>query len=1369
MTGYKNLNMAPKLNLDDLKGQLNEAYIADDEQKRKEEDTSSSSISSIPENKEDGKKKKEKPPPPENPPVPFFDLFRYASPTDFVLLVFGTLGAIGTGICFPIMLILFGDITNAFVGGGLDQETINEINCNISNDPNYTYPYPLGPTCNLSDPNNSYANSPEGQAIQDEFTKFGIYVAVIGAALFVLGFIFVTALNFTAENQVYRIRSRFLQAVLRQDVGWYDTKSSNDFASRITEDLNKIQDGIGEKIGMFTFSMTSFIASIINAFIHGWQLTLVMLVSTPVLAISMGILAKVQASLTENELKAYAEAGGVAEEVFSSIRTVMAFGGQSKEIDRFQKNLAFAKKAGIKRGMATGIGAGLVWGIIYASYALAFWYGISLILAACDGNSYSSSDLLIVFFSVLIGAMQIGQAAPYIEAFSVARGAAATIFSIIDRIPPIDSFSDKGLVPDGVDGKIAFRNVHFNYPSRPDVKILQGISFDVIPGQTVALVGTSGCGKSTCVQLLQRFYDPIEGSVSIDGNELRDLHLGWLREQMGVVGQEPVLFGTSIGENICYGRDGVSQEEMERAAKEANAHDFIQRLPRKYDTLVGERGAQLSGGQKQRIAIARALVRQPKILLLDEATSALDTQSESVVQKALDKARQGRTTIIVAHRLTTIRNADRIIVIKDGVIQEDGTHDKLMAKRGIYYQLVVSQQGGEQDSKRSSFDDNSESEDDEVNTAKAKSWIPDEKEEAMDAISLAGSHPLGRNNSIRSARLSVASSAVSAQSEDIDVSLMEIMRMNRKEWPYITLGVIGSAIVGLSTPVYAILFSEVLGVLTPGGSAEEQAYKRERGNFYSLMFLILGIVAGFAAFAQSFSFSVAGESLTSRLRGLTFEAILKQEVGWFDRKTNSVGALCARLSGDAASVQGATGSRIGVLFQALTTMVASVILALYFQWKLGLVALCFVPLLLISTYFQAKIIMGQSALERDGLQKSAKVAMEAIANIRTVASLGKERQFHTIYMDSLREPHRQALKKSWVRGAIFGFASAIPMFAYSVTMYYGGWLIVNECLDFTSVFKVSESLLFGTQMIGQAVAFAPNYNKAKVAANRIFALLKRIPLIDASSPGGSIIQNVEGNVDFDQVRFRYPTRKDAEVLQGLTLAVRAGQTVALVGHSGCGKSTCIQLLERFYDPDSGQVQLDGKDINPINISSLRSQMGIVSQEPILFNLTIGQNIAYGDNSRVIPMDEIIEAARKANIHTFIQSLPNGYETMVGERGTQLSGGQKQRVAIARALIRNPKILLLDEATSALDSESEHVVQMALDAAREGRTCITIAHRLSTIQNADNIIVINQGTIKEQGTHEELIQLGGLYFELCSVQGIVLKPVSSSANMEEIAF
>ena len=393
-----------------------------------------------------------------------------------------------------------------------------------------------------------------------------------------------------------------------------------------------------------------------------------MLVSTPILALATGILAKIQATLTEKELKAYAKSGGVAEEVFSSIRTVMAFGGQKKEIDRFQNNLTFARKAGIKRGTATGVGVGLVWVIIYVSFALAFWYGIGLILDSCN-TGYNAGDLVIVFFSVLIGAMQIGQAAPYMEAFSVARGAAASIFNIIDRVPSIDSSSEAGKKLDKVQGNISFQKVHFTYPSRPEVKILQGLSFDVPAGQTVALVGTSGCGKSTTIQLLQRFYDPLEGRVCIDGNNVKDLHLGWLRSQIGVVGQEPVLFGTTIGENIRYGRSGVTQDEIEKAAKEANAHDFILRLPQKYDTMVGERGAQLSGGQKQRIAIARALVRNPKILLLDEATSALDTQSEAVVQKALDNARKGRTTIIVAHRLTTIRNADRIIVIKDGVVE----------------------------------------------------------------------------------------------------------------------------------------------------------------------------------------------------------------------------------------------------------------------------------------------------------------------------------------------------------------------------------------------------------------------------------------------------------------------------------------------------------------------------------------------------------------------------------------------------------------------------------------------------------------------------------------------------------------------------
>lgn len=866
----------------------------------------------------------------------------------------------------------------------------------------------------------------------------------------------------------------------------------------------------------------------------------------------------------------------------------------------------------------------------------------------------------------------------------------------------------------------------------------------------MALVGTSGCGKSTCIQLLQRFYDPLAGEVTIDGNDIKELNLTWMREQIGVVGQEPVLFINSIADNIRYGREGVTQEEVEKAARQANAHDFIMRLPKQYETEVGDRGTKLSGGQKQRVAIARALIRNPKILLLDEATSALDVESERVVQKALDRARKGRTTIIVAHRLTTIRNADRIIVIREGVVEEDGSHSQLMAKNGVYTKMVLSQNGGNLDDTKDAdrvSDDEDYSEDE---TVSRKSWMAQQL--GLDGLVPVG---LGRTGSIHSRKSAEIEDALPAEDEDaVDISILKILKLNAPEWPYILLGVLGAAVMGLSTPVYAILWGNIIGVLKPSYTDEGKAQTQSDGNYYSLLFLVVGVVTGAASFIQTMALTVAGEGLTNRLRIKAFEAIMNQEIAWFDHDENGVGALCTRLSADASSVQGATGSRISIVFQSVATLTFSVALSLYYDWRLGLVTTAIVPFVLLSTYLQGKILMKQNGLERKGLQLSAKVAMEAISNIRTVASLNREQTFHDRYMSSLTGPHVAAQRNAAIRGLVFGFASSAPLLGYGLVLYYGGWLVVNVGVDFQVVFKVSEALMMGTMSVGQAAAFMPNYNKAKLAASRIFDLLERKPLIDSSPTSGRQSTGVSGFVSMEDVQFRYPTRKGVNVLQGISLAAEPGKTIALVGHSGCGKSTCIQLMERFYDPEEGSVLVDNEDIRPFNVDSIRSHFAIVSQEPSLFNMTLAENIAYGDNRRTVPMEEIIEAAKKANIHTFIQALPLGYQTDVGQRGTQLSGGQKQRVAIARALVRNPKILLLDEATSALDTESEQVVQMALDKAREGRTCITIAHRLSTIRNADKILVLNHGKVAEDGTHDELLALKGLYYELCVIQGTV---------------
>ncbi|CAG0912521.1 unnamed protein product [Notodromas monacha] len=451
--------------------------------------------------KKDAQKKEEKPLIPEAAPVSFFRLYRFADAKDKVYLFLGFLASLTSGLCFPAMVILFGRMTNSLVSNGIismletlaSNSTVEEL-CVEFLASNETY---LESFYNMSGPDITLIQNACDVDMTAEIEMFGIGNAILGAIQLLLGYLSVFMLNAAAENQVFRIRSLFLKGVLRQDIGWYDTHQTGDFASRVTEDLNKLQEGIGEKVGMFAFFMTVFVASLINALVHGWELTLVIMSVMPVLMIAMGIMAKaslkihrrfVQSSISELELNAYGNAGAVAEEVISSIRTVVAFGGQEKEVERYNVNLVKARKLGIKRSLWTGIGGGLAWFMIFVSYAMAFWYGPKLIIDSRgqENPEYDASVLIIVFFSVLMGAMNVGQATPYIESFGVARAAAATLFTIIDRQPPIDSSSEAGKKPKLITGRVQFKDVKFHYPSRPDVPILQGLSLDIEPGQTVA-------------------------------------------------------------------------------------------------------------------------------------------------------------------------------------------------------------------------------------------------------------------------------------------------------------------------------------------------------------------------------------------------------------------------------------------------------------------------------------------------------------------------------------------------------------------------------------------------------------------------------------------------------------------------------------------------------------------------------------------------------------------------------------------------------------------------------------------------------------------------------------------------------------------
>ncbi|XP_035688025.1 ATP-dependent translocase ABCB1-like isoform X6 [Branchiostoma floridae] len=1300
---------------------------------------------------EDEEKKKED----DVKPIGVFEVFRFADGWDICLILLGSLLSIGLGITFPLMIIVFGDTTTSFVSSELASELEEMLRCfgnlipNITSGalppnieqylpPNCTH---LLPMLNASSENLatgsisgiSIADLQQGIDIEGQMTTYAYYYVAIACGAFVCAYGQVAFWTLSATRQVNRIRTKFFRAIMRQDVGWHDTHATGEFSTRLADDVNKINEGISDKCGIFLQWFTAFIAGFVIGFIYGWKMALVIMAVSPLLGIVAFLMTKMASAFTEDEQAAYAKAGGVAEEVLSSMRTVAAFGGEKKEEKRYNVHLVEAMRMGVKKAISAGAGMGVTFLVMFGVYALAFWYGSDRVRA----GEYTPGGFLITFFCVVIGAMSLGQAAPNIESFAKAKGAAAFVYSVIDNEPVIDSLSEEGHRPDSLKGNIEFKDVNFTYPARPDVPVLQGLSLKADVGQTVALVGSSGCGKSTTVQLIQRFYDPQEGVVELDGQDIRSLNIQWLRQHIGVVSQEPILFATTIAENIRYGREDVTQAEIEKAAQEANAHDFISKLPQTYETLVGERGAQLSGGQKQRIAIARALVRDPRILLLDEATSALDTESEATVQAALDKARMGRTTIVVAHRLSTIKTADIIVGFENGVAVEQGTHDQLMAQQGVYYTLVTTQ----------TFATEDEEEDEETGEVYAEEDLMSEDLAKKSSVALTRQMSARKLERTMSATSKKSVKDEEEEEEVPDPDMGRVMKLNTPEWPYILVGTFCAAINGAVNPCFAILFAEVLGAFGIADPVEQE----KKTTLYALLFLAIGGGSMITMFLQGYCYGKSGEMLTMRLRQMGFSALLRQEIGYFDDHQNNTGALTTRLAVQASQVQGATGARLGTIVQNIFNLGVAVILAFIYGWQLTLLCLAFVPFMIFAGFLQMRMLAGYSSEEKKAVEDAGKTAVEAVENIRTVASLSLERKFCDIYADKLKGPFQKSQKKAHITGLGFAFSQCIIYFAYAAIFRFGAWLVANGHMNFRDVFLVLGAIIFGAMAIGQASSFAPDYAKAKSSATKMFQLFDRQPAIDSSSEEGEKPQSCEGEVSFRDVQFAYPTREKVTVLKQFSTSVSPGETLALVGSSGCGKSTSVQLLERFYEALSGNVMIDGKDIRTLNIQWLRKQMGIVSQEPILFNTTIRENIAYGDNEREVTQAEIEAAAQAANIHNFITSLPDGYETNTGEKGTQLSGGQKQRIAIARALVRNPKILLLDEATSALDTESEKVVQEALDRAREGRTSIVIAHRLSTIFNADKIAVIHHGKVQEIGKHQELLANKGLYYKLVNAQ------------------
>ncbi|GMI25951.1 hypothetical protein TeGR_g2851, partial [Tetraparma gracilis] len=922
---------------------------------------------------------------------------------------------------------------------------------------------------------------------------------------------------------------------------------------------------------------------------------------------------------------------------------------------------------------------------------------------------FTGGKTILVFFSILVGGFGLGTAGPGAKEMGKARIAAAKMLETINRKPLVDINQPGKKLTGKVAGELVLDNVMFEYKKKgtggaaagEDVQpVFGGVNLKIPAGKTVALVGESGCGKSTIAKLVQRFYDPSGGSILLDGTDLKKLDLKDLRSNIGVVSQEPLLFNTSVLENIRNGKPGASDAECIEAAKKANAHEFIDNFPDKYHTGVGPKGSKLGGGQKQRVAIARAILRNPAVLILDEATSALDNQSEKIVQKALDDVvtEGGRTTIVIAHRLSTVRNADIIVVLgskegmstaKGSVIVEQGTHDELInIEGGLYAALASAGEGNKEGSgelekevQRSLSLESERLSDMEKESQRSAGAEEGTEGEDDEETGMCGGMCGGGKKKKDEKK---------TEEEKYKMPKNRIWEYSKNERGWIAFGTAFSAIKGCCLPLVSLVFAEMINCW----------YKFDmddvRGDSlkWSYMFYALAALQLISETIQKGAFELVGERLTRRLRSDMFRSILRQDVTWFEDEANSQGVLMSRLTTDVKYVRLVTGQSVGATAETFAALTTGLVIAFSASWEICLVMTAMVPLLGVCEVFQWMAIKGSGGTIKKEMEKSQAKLTETVNGIREVQAFALEQTIAGELSQIISETVSKAsTKQAIVKGVMMGLIQLVQFLVYALAFWVGGQLIdppgdKEPVIKFEDFNKALWAMAFAASGLGQAAMFAGDAAKASNAVKSIFTMLDRRPPIDsepwendglasgvtgdaveravATAPPKAIAEDAfNGEFDLKDVNFAYPTRKAAKVFDQLTLKIPAGKSVALVGSSGSGKSTVVQLLERFYDPivyaddgdkqsgEPGWLELDGVKTNSLDARWLRQNMGLVGQEPVLFNDTIFNNIALGLKGKSAGEDvaaRVEEAAKLANAHDFISKLADGYETNVGNAG-----------------------------------------------------------------------------------------------------------------------